>query len=103
MALIDSEAGEIVIRVVYDGPPEAGKTTSLRALAGSLAQPTYTPAEDAGGRARRSIGGADARVGRAEPTRRGGAERRDLATGGRPRHPVRAGPARAHAAQAAGR
>lgn len=50
MALIDSEAGEIVIRVVYDGPPEAGKTTSLRALAGSLAQPTYTPAEDAGGR-----------------------------------------------------
>ena len=50
MALIDSEAGEIVIRVVYDGPPEAGKTTSLRALATSLAQPTYTPAEDAGGR-----------------------------------------------------
>jgi len=30
MALIDNEAGEIVIRVVYDGPPEAGKTTSLR-------------------------------------------------------------------------
>ena len=50
MAQIDSDAGEIVIRVVYDGPPEAGKTTSLRALAGSLAQPTYTPAEDAGGR-----------------------------------------------------
>jgi signal recognition particle receptor subunit beta len=50
MALIDSEAGEIVIRLVYDGPPEAGKTTSLRALAGSLAQSAYTPAEDAGGR-----------------------------------------------------
>lgn len=50
MALIDSDAGEIVIRVVYDGPPEAGKTTSLRALAGSLSQPTFTPAEDSGGR-----------------------------------------------------
>jgi signal recognition particle receptor subunit beta len=50
MAVIDSEAGEIVIRLVYDGPPEAGKTTSLRALAGSLAQPSYTPAEDANGR-----------------------------------------------------
>jgi signal recognition particle receptor subunit beta len=50
MALIDSEAGEIVIRVVYDGPPEAGKTTSLRALAGSLARPAYTPAEDVDGR-----------------------------------------------------
>ncbi len=50
MALIDSDAGEIVIRLVYDGPPEAGKTTSLRALARSLAQASYTPAEDAGGR-----------------------------------------------------
>jgi signal recognition particle receptor subunit beta len=50
MALIDSEASEIVIRLVYDGPPEAGKTTSLRALAGSLAQKTYTPAEGHDGR-----------------------------------------------------
>lgn len=50
MALIDSEASEIVIRLVYDGPPEAGKTTSLRALAGSLAQKTYTPAEGPDGR-----------------------------------------------------
>lgn len=50
MALIDSEASEIVIRLVYDGPPEAGKTTSLRALAGSLAQTTYTPAEGHDGR-----------------------------------------------------
>ena len=50
MALIDVAAGEIVIRLVYDGPPEAGKTTSLRALAGSLAQPAFTPGEDAGGR-----------------------------------------------------
>jgi signal recognition particle receptor subunit beta len=50
MALINSEAGEIVIRLVYDGPPQAGKTTSLRALAGSLTRPTYSPAEDADGR-----------------------------------------------------
>ena len=34
MAVVDSEAGEVVIRVVYDGPPEAGKTTSrIRMLA----------------------------------------------------------------------
>lgn len=52
MALIDSGAGEIVIRLVYDGPPAAGKTTSVRALAGSLAQKTYTPAEDPEGRTR---------------------------------------------------
>jgi GTPase SAR1 family protein len=50
MALIDNEAGEIVIRLVYDGPPEAGKTTSLRSLAGSLVQSSYTPAEGPGGR-----------------------------------------------------
>jgi signal recognition particle receptor subunit beta len=50
MAVIDNDASEIVIRLVYDGPPEAGKTTSLRALAGSLAQATYTPAEDGQGR-----------------------------------------------------
>ncbi len=39
-----------MIRLVYDGPPEAGKTTSVRALAGSLAQPTYAPAEGPDGR-----------------------------------------------------
>src|SRR5215468_3896831 len=50
MALLHSEANEIVIRLVYDGPPEAGKTTSLRSLAGSLAQPSYTPGEAPDGR-----------------------------------------------------
>ena len=50
MAVLDADASEIVIRVVYDGPPEAGKTTSLRALAGSLSQSTVSPEEDAGGR-----------------------------------------------------
>jgi signal recognition particle receptor subunit beta len=48
MALLDRERGLIVLRVVYDGPPEAGKTTSLRALAGSLGQPLYSPAEENG-------------------------------------------------------
>lgn len=50
MAILDTDANEIVIRVVYDGPPMAGKTTSLRALAASLAQATVTPEEDEAGR-----------------------------------------------------
>lgn len=50
MAVLDPSANEIVIRVVYDGAPESGKTTSLRALAGSLAQRAVTPEEDATGR-----------------------------------------------------
>jgi signal recognition particle receptor subunit beta len=32
MPHIDGRSGEIVIRVVYDGPPEAGKTTNVRQL-----------------------------------------------------------------------
>ena len=50
MAVLDSTANEVVIRVVYDGAPNSGKTTSLRALAGSLAQPALTPEQDADGR-----------------------------------------------------
>ena len=50
MAVLDTDTNEIVLRVVYDGPPEAGKTTSLRSLAGSFAQATQTPEEDATGR-----------------------------------------------------
>lgn len=50
MAILDASTNEIVIRVVYDGAPESGKTTSLRALAGSLAQSAVTPEEDATGR-----------------------------------------------------
>ena len=50
MAVLDTDSGEIVLRVVYDGPPEAGKTTSLRSLAGSLSQQMVTPAEDVTGR-----------------------------------------------------
>ena len=36
MPIIDGDRDEIVIRIVYDGPPLAGKTTSLVALAGML-------------------------------------------------------------------
>jgi signal recognition particle receptor subunit beta len=48
VALLDVERNLIVLRVVYDGPPEAGKTTSLRALAGSLGQELQSPAERGG-------------------------------------------------------
>jgi len=45
LAVLDAEQNSIVLRIVYDGPPEAGKTTSLRALSASLARPMTTPAE----------------------------------------------------------
>lgn len=45
MAVLDVEQNAVVIRIVYDGPPEAGKTTSLRALSASLARPMTTPAQ----------------------------------------------------------
>jgi signal recognition particle receptor subunit beta len=48
VAVLDRERDVIVIRVVYDGAPEAGKTTSLRALAGSLGQTLHSPAEHSG-------------------------------------------------------
>lgn len=50
MAALDSDANEIVIRLVYDGPALAGKTTSLRALAGSLTETTISSEEDDSGR-----------------------------------------------------
>ncbi|MET0553181.1 MAG: ADP-ribosylation factor-like protein [Vicinamibacteria bacterium] len=43
MVILDPDSDDVVIRVVYDGPPEAGKTTSVRALAGSLGRPVFTP------------------------------------------------------------
>jgi GTPase SAR1 family protein len=45
LAILDKQNNHIVIRLVYDGPPLAGKTTSLKALAGSLSQDIYTPEE----------------------------------------------------------
>lgn len=46
---MDSLSSALVVRMVYDGPPRAGKTTSLRSLAGSLAQP-HLSLEEAEGR-----------------------------------------------------
>lgn len=43
MVILDPDSDDVVIRVVYDGPPEAGKTTSVRSLAGSLGRPVFTP------------------------------------------------------------
>jgi signal recognition particle receptor subunit beta len=45
MPLIDDERGELVLRLVYDGPPLSGKTTTLRTLAQSLGVGMVTPAE----------------------------------------------------------
>lgn len=45
MAVIDVERDAVVVRIVYDGPPFAGKTTSVRSLARSLGRTSETPAE----------------------------------------------------------
>lgn len=45
MAVLDPERGVVVVRLVYDGPPLAGKTTSIRALGRSLVRHVETPAE----------------------------------------------------------
>ncbi len=48
MAILDAENDHIVIRLVYDGSPLSGKTTSLRALSSSLSRTLYTPEEREG-------------------------------------------------------
>ncbi len=47
MAIIDNEREVIVVRIVYDGPPLSGKTTSLYSLGKILGQSkkVYTPKE----------------------------------------------------------
>ena len=45
MATLAPDRGTLVIRLVYDGPPESGKTTSLRVLAGSLSREIRSPEE----------------------------------------------------------
>lgn len=45
MAVISSTEDTLVVRIVYDGPPMAGKTTSLRTLACKLGSSVRTPAE----------------------------------------------------------
>jgi signal recognition particle receptor subunit beta len=48
MALLDDKRDAFVVRIVYDGPPFSGKTTTLRALSGLLARPLETPEEHEG-------------------------------------------------------
>jgi len=48
MAILDLEHNAVVIRIVYDGPARAGKTTSVRALGRSLLRVVDTPEEVAG-------------------------------------------------------
>lgn len=50
MAVLDAERNAVVLRIVYDGPPYAGKTTSVRSLARSLGREVETPAEAEDGR-----------------------------------------------------
>ena len=48
MAIIDIERDVIVVRIVYDGPPFSGKTTSVHALAKILDKrnTVFSPQED---------------------------------------------------------
>lgn len=48
MPFIDEERGVLVLRIVYDGPPFSGKTTSLKTLASRLGIEVVTPAEENG-------------------------------------------------------
>src|ERR1700759_2466014 len=48
MAVLDPRNDTIVIRVVYDGAPMAGKSTSVGALGRGLGSEVYSPAEVSG-------------------------------------------------------
>lgn len=48
MARIDPDRTQVVIRLVYDGPAKAGKTTSLRRLAQSLGVAMFSAPEEEG-------------------------------------------------------
>ena len=48
MAIVDQMDHTIVISIVYDGAPRAGKTTSVRALGRSFGREVYTPEEQDG-------------------------------------------------------
>ena len=48
MPIIDDERGVLVLRLVYDGPPFSGKTTTLRTLARGLGVDVVTPEEREG-------------------------------------------------------
>jgi signal recognition particle receptor subunit beta len=48
MAVLDAQTGAVVISIVYDGAPMAGKTTSIRALGKGLGVQAVSPAEVGG-------------------------------------------------------
>ena len=48
MAVIDPNDDCVVIRVVYDGAPMAGKTTSVATLGRGLGASVYSPADHGG-------------------------------------------------------
>jgi len=48
MAVLDPRNGTVVIRVVYDGAPMAGKSTSVAALGRGLGSDVYSPGEVSG-------------------------------------------------------
>jgi signal recognition particle receptor subunit beta len=48
VAEVDEQDAPLVISVVYDGAPAAGKTTSVRALARSFGRDAWTPEEQGG-------------------------------------------------------
>ncbi|MCA9606130.1 MAG: hypothetical protein KC619_11075 [Myxococcales bacterium] len=48
MATIDEARGVLVVRIVYDGPPLSGKTTTLRRLADILGVAIHSPEEHEG-------------------------------------------------------
>jgi signal recognition particle receptor subunit beta len=48
LAVFDKRQHGVVLGIVYDGPPEAGKTTSVRALAQGFGREIFTPEEQEG-------------------------------------------------------
>ena len=48
MVSFDPKSNAYVLRIAFDGPSNAGKTTSLRSFAEQVDRPTWTPAEDGG-------------------------------------------------------
>ena len=48
MAVLDPRSDTVVIRVIYDGAPKAGKSTSVGALGRGLGSDVYSPAEVGG-------------------------------------------------------
>jgi signal recognition particle receptor subunit beta len=43
LAILDPDSGALVLRLVYDGPPSAGKTTSVETLAAAFGRPVFSP------------------------------------------------------------